>query len=106
MLTTNESVKKRAPFTPPEELQFRSGHFFSSARKTLNVDRTSVRAATQLDREAIVAFEKGDRELTRELWQAYVKAVFKQDVFEDIGLRKASVLLRGIVNEIRLYSRN
>ncbi|MFB6347176.1 MAG: hypothetical protein ABEK50_15745 [bacterium] len=98
--------KKRTPFTPPEELRSRSGKHFAEAREALNLERSDVSDVTKLDYGKLLKFEKGGIELNRKIWRAYVKAVLKKDVPEDISLYRASVLLRGVVNETRLYGRN
>jgi hypothetical protein len=105
-LSRDASDDQLQKITVPDELEAVDGTFLKRARRELKIDRSKVSDSAGIDRIELEEFEAGHSPVTDELWRAYVRSV--QDSIETLRLSagEANSLLRGLVNEIRLYGLN
>lgn len=87
----------------PGELAGRSGEWFCMARRKIGLQRENIADLSGKDYTEIIKFEIGGFEITEELWQAYLLALNEKVTLDDFGLRQSKMLMRGLVNEFRLY---
>lgn len=105
-LSMDSSEDQLRKITVPDELETVKGTYLKRTRRELNIDRRTLVDTGEVKLSELKEFEAGRIPVSEEFWRAYVRSLQGSIDTLHLSAQEANSLLRGLVNEIRLYGLN